>query len=219
MMRRPLVSPIGIFIFLLAGFLLSSCKKHEGIVPQLTQADTLRILQEIARYRADADEFFRNSPDSPFRRDTTIRFTGIKWLPPNLNYYFQSTLHRYDHPETVIILGTKGEERKELKYGYFVFIFGGAEYKLNVYKSAEGNASRALSVWFTDATTGKETYHVGRYVDVGDESPDQSHIYTVNLNNAYNPYCAYSAMYSCAVPRKEDHLPFAVHAGEMNYDH
>jgi uncharacterized protein (DUF1684 family) len=77
-----------------------------------------------------------------------------------------------------------------------------------------------LSVWFTDETTGKETYRVGRYVEVGEENPDPQFVYTIDLNKAYNPYCAYSDLYSCAIPRKEDHIPIAIRAGEKNYhDH
>ncbi len=76
-----------------------------------------------------------------------------------------------------------------------------------------------LSVWFTDATTGHETCGVGRYVDVGLEFPDPAHRYVIDLNKAYNPYCAYSSKYSCAIPRQEDHLSVAVRAGEKIYHH
>ncbi len=211
-----------IIVLLLCGLMIvvPSCKKQQGFVFRPTHEDSLRAMQEIAQYRAEADDFFRNNPASPFVRDTSIRYTGIKWFPADLKYYFQSQLFRYEHPETVIVLGTKGEERKELKYGYFILPFEGTEYTLNVYKDVQKNSkqpSRSLAVWFTDETTGKETYHVGRYVEVGDEEPDPSHLYTINLNNAYSPYCSYSGLYSCAVPRKEDHLAFAVRAGEMAY--
>jgi hypothetical protein len=125
-------------------------------------------------------------------------------------------------------MGTKGEERKQLRYGYFEFPVPdehGSPYllKLNVYKFTPYDAKRyamypkVLSVWFTDRTTGKETYQVGRYVDVGEEYPDDGHEYTIDLNKAYNPYCAYSDLYSCAVPRKEDRVQIALRAGEMSY--
>jgi uncharacterized protein (DUF1684 family) len=118
------------------------------------------------------------------------------------------------------VFGTKGEERKHLKYGYFMLTFEGQEYKLNVYKYVPGQQERSpdlLSVWFTDATTGKETYEVGRYVDVGNENVDPDFVYMINFNNAYNPYCAYSAIYSCAIPRREDHLDIPIRAGELKY--
>ena len=188
-----------------------------------TGEDSLRIVNEIAAHRAEADSFFRNDPDSPFNHDSMTHYEGIKWFPPDVRFYFRSRLYRYDNPETVSVFGTKGEERRELKYGYFLLYFDGMKQNLNVYKFTPYDAKRyevyknLLSVWFTDETTGKETYEVGRYVEIGDEEPDANHIYIINFNNAYNPYCAYSPRYSCAIPRKEDHLSFAVLAGEKKY--
>jgi uncharacterized protein (DUF1684 family) len=173
------------------------------------------VIADIIRHRALADSFFRYDPASPFRNDTTIRFDGLKWFPPDLRFYFRSPLYRYEHPETVIVYGTKGEPRQEINYGYFLIPFSGAEYRLNTYKSARSGIG--LSVRFTDETTGKETYHVGRYVEVGEEQPRADAMYTIDLNSAYNPYCAYSARYSCAIPRKDDHFPFRVTAGELKY--
>jgi uncharacterized protein (DUF1684 family) len=46
---------------------------------------------------------------------------------------------------------------------------------------------------------------------------ESTHVYVIDLNKAYNPYCAYSSLYSCAVPRQEDRLTIAVRAGELKY--
>lgn len=190
---------------------------------QWPSADSLRIVQEILAHRAEVDSFFRYDPNSPFHRDTNIQYEGIRWFPPNVKFYHESKLYRYAKPETVIVLGTQGEERKHLKYGYFLLHIEGKEIRLHVYRFTPSDAKRYalykdhLNVWFTDRTTGKETYEVGRYIDVGIESPDPNFVYTINFNDAYNPYCAYSSLYSCAIPRKEDHLDFAVRAGEMKY--
>ncbi len=210
---------------LLAGglFLGGGCARKAPSVYPLSAADSLKILQEIAEHRTALDSAFRLDPDSPFNRDTTIRYHGIRWFPPDLSFYFQSRLYRYRNPESVIVFGTKGEQRQMLKIGYFLLPYGGKESRLNVYTAAPSESERdaspenLLSVWFTDSTTGRETYHVGRYVDVGTEDPDPDHVYVIDLNDAYNPYCAYSSLYTCAIPRREDHLDFAVRAGEMNY--
>ncbi len=182
-----------------------------------------RMLEETLAYRAEADSFFRLSPDSPFLRDTSVHYHGLNYFPPDSTFCFASVLHRYAAPAPVTIYGTKGEARPMVRYGYFIVSYGGKDYPLNVYTSAPrpGNppaaANEELSVWFTDATTGRETYNVGRYLDVGQEDPDPKHVYLLNFNNAYNPYCAYTPMYSCAIPMKEDRLPFAVLAGEKKY--
>ncbi|MGE5437699.1 MAG: DUF1684 domain-containing protein [Syntrophothermus sp.] len=39
-------------------------------------------------------------------------------------------------------------------------------------------------------------------------------MYTIDFNLAYNPYCAYSLDYSCAIPTKEDNINLAIEAGE-----
>ncbi len=178
-----------------------------------------QMIRETLAHRAEADSFFRFSPDSPFLRDSSVKYHGLNYYPPDSAYCFASTLHRYAVPTPMTIYGTKGEPRPMVRYAYFIISFGGKDYPLNVYKSARREAAdnEELSVWFTDATTGRETYNVGRYLDVGPEDPDPKHVYLLNFNNAYNPYCAYTPMYSCAIPMKEDHLPFALLAGEKKY--
>lgn len=194
----------------------------------LSASDSLAIVQDNLVHRTNVDQFHRTDPDSPFRRDSTATYTGIKWFPINPYYCGKSVLYRYENPETVSVFGTKGEERRNLRYGYFEFDIPDENgemrtIRLNVYKFTPQDARRyalyrnVLSVWFTDETTGKETYHVGRYVEVGEENPDPDFVYTIDLNKAYNPYCAYSDLYSCAIPRKEDHIPIAIRAGEKKY--
>jgi uncharacterized protein (DUF1684 family) len=180
------------------------------------------------QYRKEQDNFFQHGPDSPFNRDTTFEYHGIKWFTIDPRYSATSVLHRYENPETVVVLGTKGEERKQLRYGYFELSvpdeFGKPTLlRINAYKFTPYDHKRYtlyknnISVWFTDETTGKETYEVGRYLEIGEEHPDPSHVYTIDLNKAYNPYCAYSDLFSCAIPRKEDHLNIALRVGEMKY--
>ena len=209
-----------------AAILLPSCSRKTP--SPIAFADSLMIVKDNLDHRAEVDGFFRSDPDSPFLKDTTIRYHGIKWFPIDVRYRGVSQLHRYANQDTVIVLGTKGEERKQVKYGFFTITVPGDSgqpvvLKLNVYKFTPYDAKRyalykdALSIWFTDETTGKETYTVGRYVDVGDENRDHNHEYIIDLNKAYNPYCAYSHLFSCAIPRKEDHIDISLRVGEMNY--
>jgi uncharacterized protein len=207
---------------------VSSCN-HRPQPSSLSAADSTLIVQENRKFRAEHDVFFRTDPGSPFVRDTSVQYHGINWYPIDPRYRGHSILHHYATPETVTVYGTKGEPRKQLKYGYFEFTIpgengqGGVSIRLQVYKFTPSDARRyqlyphALSVWFTDRTTGQETYQVGRYVEVDEESPDPAFVYTIDLNQAYNPYCAYSAMYSCAIPPKEDHVDLALRVGEMKY--
>lgn len=201
--------------------LLVACSKPAS--PPSTAADSLRAVDETLAYRRMAEEYFRRDPSSPFNTSPPIPYEGLRWYPPDPGMYFLARLERYDRPETVVVYGTKNEPRKQVRYGYFAVEIGGREHRLNVYKfppeitNQHPDLQGVLSVWFTDSTTGIETYPVGRYLEIERESDDPEHLYVVNLNNAHNPYCAYNPAYSCAIPTKEDRIQAAIRAGEMNY--
>lgn len=215
-MKAPLIA--GLITILLS---VPSCK--ESSEHGWTGADSLRIINESLQYRRDVESFFRNHPSSPFNTNPPIPYKGLRWYPPDANMYFLSKLERYEKPETVTVMGTRGEKRTQIRYGYFTITIGGQDLKLNVYKFTEEDIrlhpalKENLSVWFTDETTGSETYGVGRYVEIEPEHTDPEHLYVINLNNAHNPYCAYNHEYSCAIPTRDDHLPVAIRAGEMSY--
>jgi len=211
-----------------AGILASASCGRTPSLPVLSRADSLSIIEENMEYRARQDAFFAHDPHSPFVRDTSAHYHGINWFPVNPAFRGESVLHTYAEPETVTVMGTRGEERRELRYGYVEFPVPGESgapvmIRLNVYKFTpyEGETYRrypeTLSIWFTDSTTGRETYEVGRYIDAGNDAHDPHHVYVIDLNKAYNPYCAYSARYSCAIPRKDDRIPLALRVGEMKY--
>lgn len=230
--RPPAPGQIPVLLSIVALLLLpglSGCSKTPLPAP-LSTADSLAIVEENQNHRASVDSFFVYDSGSPFRRDTSITYTGIRWYPIDPRYRVTSAIHRYDAPDTVDVLGTKGERRRQLRYGYFEFSLPDSSgravpVRLNVYKFTPHDRQRYslfkdyLSVWFTDPTTGVETYHVGRYVDVGTEQPDPDHVYTIDFNKAYSPYCSYSSLYSCAIPRDEDRIAVPVRAGELSYHH
>jgi len=212
---------------LLAVFLASGCSRRPPM-PELTTADSLAIVQDNLRHREGMDEYFRTDPSSPFLRDSSITYQGIRWFPIDPRLRGISELHTYAHPETVTVMGTRGEARRQLRYGYFLLTIPDPDgepktIRLNVYKFTPHDPERYtrfrdnLSVWFTDETTGKETYEVGRYLNVGNEVPKPSFTYVIDFNKAYNPYCAYSSIFSCAIPREEDHIDFPLRAGEKKY--
>jgi uncharacterized protein (DUF1684 family) len=153
---------------------------------------------------------------SPFNQDPNARYATLKYYEVNPGYVFKSKLYQYEIKDTIIVLGTKGEERKAVKFGYVKINYKNKNYKINVYKGFSKNGIEYFSIWFTDKTTGSETYGVGRYLDF-EFNPDSNFIYTIDFNLAYNPYCAYSSKFSCAVPTKDDHIAFAVEAGEKNF--
>jgi len=70
----------------------------------------------------------------------------------------------------------------------------------------------SLAAFITDETTGKETYGVGRYIDVEVEKGALPTTVSIDFNYLYNPNCARSAHYNC--PVAVDKVALAVTAGE-----
>ncbi|MEW6701103.1 MAG: DUF1684 domain-containing protein, partial [Bacteroidota bacterium] len=110
----------------------------------------------------------------------------------------------------------KGEARKSVRFGYLIINYKNQHIKINVYESDTPYGEKYYSIWFTDKTTNKETYGVGRYLDFK-KVDDKEFEYTIDFNLAYNPFCAYNSLYSCAIPTKEDYIPIEVRAGEKNF--
>jgi len=175
-----------------------------------------KYIEKIEKLREAKDEEFRTSPSSPFNARTKVPFHPLNYFDVDPGFVFESTLVEYEMKDTVKIFGTKGEERKAVRFGYLIFSYFKALYKLNVYQGTTRDGQVYYSIWFTDATTGEETYGVGRYIDF-ELNPNPQYIYTVDFNLAYNPYCAYSPDYSCAIPTKEDHLSIRITAGEKKF--
>jgi uncharacterized protein (DUF1684 family) len=212
---------------ILLAAIIASCSRRQEL-PPIPSADSLAVVQDNMAYREEVDAFFRANPGSPFQRDTSITYHGIRWFPIDPRFCVTSVLHSVADPETVTVYGTKGEPRRHVKIGYFEFLLPDSSgeavrVRLFAYKFTPSDTLRYtryrenLSVWFTDRTTGGETYDVGRYLEIGDDQHDPAHAYVIDLNKAYNPYCAYSHLYSCAIPRKEDFIDLPLRVGEMRY--
>lgn len=84
----------------------------------------------------------------------------------------------------------------------------GQEYRIAAFKDG-----RRLQLVFADATTGVDTYGVGRFLFVA-PNPDGS--ITLDFNYAVLPPCAFSYNFNCPMPPKQNRFPFRVEAGEKN---
>ena len=173
-------------------------------------------VQSILRERAEKDSSMQFDAYSPFHRDTSVSFKPLNYYDPNPDFVFKSKLSYKEKADTVIIMGTKGEPRTVIVIGHVELNKDGKTYPVNIYKAFSRIGEAYYSIWFTDKTTGKETYGVGRYLDFELEA-DSNFIYTIDFNKAYNPYCAYTPMYTCPIPREEDFIDMSIEAGEKNF--
>jgi uncharacterized protein len=191
-------------------FYFSACSRGA----QDTRQESADALQ---RERREKDIAFKTGRDSPIPQADRDRFTGLSYFDINPAVRFRLKLNRYFNPVRIRMGTNTGEIHSALRYGYFAFEVQGKLCKLQVYRVEEvpENAGGPyLFVPFRDATTGRETYGAGRYIDLKENT---SGIYDLDFNRAYNPSCAYGKGYSCPIPPAENTIPVPIKAGEKKY--
>lgn len=141
-------------------------------------------------------------------------YKGLKYFPPDLAYRYELALTPNPKPEVMRILSTRGNQRRAERVGWFDFAVGGTPCRLEAVRLLEpGVGEEELGLFFRDATTGTESYSLGRYVDVR-KLPNGR--YLLDFNMAYNPACAFSDHYNCPIPPRANTLGVAIRAGEMD---
>lgn len=154
-------------------------------------------------------------PKSPRFAD----YHGLAWYPPALEYRFVAPLTPNPKADTTIIMSTRGNARRAVLAGWFDLAVNGKPVRLEAHRLLEpGVDEKSVSIFFRDATTGSETYSVGRYLD---PEPLPNGTWLVDFNNCYNPACATSPYYNCPIPSKANTLKVAIRAGEKDshYSH
>lgn len=172
--------------------------------------------QCLERERGFKDWFFAVSQRSPIPPGKRKDFKGLDYYPISPDYLFRLKLHEYKEKGRLRVRTTAGDEQEYIRWGEFRFQLEGKEHKLHVYRRKVDE--ERLFIPFRDATSGKETYGAGRYLDL---QPDKHHTregkWILDLNEAYNPFCAYSGAYTCPLTPPENWLDIPVRAGEKNY--
>ncbi len=141
-------------------------------------------------------------------------YHGNKVFPVDLRYRYELPLTANPNPDTLIIMSTRGNQRRAVRVGWFDFLAGRTPCRLEAVRLLEpGVGENDVSIFFRDATSGRESYSVGRYVDP-QRLPNGR--WLVDFNNAYNPACAFSDHYNCPIPPKANTLKVAIRAGEMD---
>jgi len=136
------------------------------------------------------------------------------WFAPDAGSAVEARLLRDPSPREEVVLSTRGNKRRALRLGKLEFTLQGKVLHLTALRLLEpGAGGSSVSVFFRDATTGRESYEVGRYVDAESLGGDR---YALDFNRAYNPACAFSPLYNCPIPPRENVLPIAVRAGERD---
>ena len=198
-----------ILLSILTLFIISCDKKENAPVNP-------EYIKKVEEHRKAQDDLMKNDPQSPFNAKEKVEFHPLNYFQVDESFVFKSKLYPYDKRESIPVFGTKGEERSAYRLGYLKFNKNDKEYRLNVYANIGQGGKVYHSTWFTDQTTSNETYDVGRYLEF-EFNDNMDFVYTIDFNLAFNPYCAYSPNYSCAIPLDEDFLDLRITAGEMKF--
>jgi uncharacterized protein (DUF1684 family) len=135
------------------------------------------------------------------------------WFAPDPAARVEARLVPASSPREQTVLTTRGAKRQMLRLGKLEFSLHGRKHSLVAVRSLEPAGNSTTSIFFRDATTGKESYAVGRYIDAEALGEDR---YALDFNRAYNPTCAFSPFYDCPIPPKENVLSVPVRAGERD---
>lgn len=169
----------------------------------------------IVTERQEKDAFMKSDEGSPFG-ERQSSFTGLKYFEIDPKFRITAKLVPIENKKIVVLPTSSGEENQYLQYAMAEFELDGITNKLLLLEVMDmGPARGTLFLAFADASSAKETYGAGRYLDVK-KVPAASSI-VLDFNKAYNPYCAYVDDYECPFPPKENILEVAIRAGEKNY--
>lgn len=167
---------------------------------------------EVLKEREWRDALYAGE-ETPFSPEARKAFGGLAWWPVDARYRLPGTrLARHAVPRSAKLATTGEEGVLFLETGAFEFELLGQRCRLLAFEPAPGEADEPyVLIPFRDATSGKETYGGGRYLDL---EPREDDVYDLDFNRAYHPYCAYDEAWSCTLPPPENWLPLRVEAGE-----
>jgi uncharacterized protein (DUF1684 family) len=109
-------------------------------------------------------------------------------------------------PKKISSSRTTGDIQVYRRFGRFHFSVDGQDAELTLYLGEHG-----YFLPFVDSLAGKETYPAGRYLE---PNPLGGGHFSIDFNQAYNPYCAYNDYWSCPLTPSENRLKIPVRAGE-----
>lgn len=207
-----------LLLILISGLFLF-CQKNE-LKPAYSAQEIDSLITVFEQHIQKIESDFKTADWSPLTEEDKKTFNHLDYFSYDINWRFDSKLHVYPVQDSLVIRGSReGDLRPAVKHGYFEFEKGELNFQLQVIKilpkKPEGKAYLFLGFW--DELSDQETYGGGRYINI--EEQDKN-LYTIDFNYAYNPYCAYSSRYSCAIPPFANRLKIAVTAGEKIFkDH
>ena len=133
-------------------------------------------------------------------------FPGEDWYPVDAEYRVTAKFLPYDPPRPILITNVRGATYEDHLIGAVEFQLGGKAVRLECQQEGPDD----LFIVFRDATSGRETYGAGRFLNAKKSNDGQV---ILDFNQTYNPPCAYNIHTLCPLPPKANHLSIEVPAG------
>ena len=183
-----------------------ACSSGPGPVDDSNHHETTRAI------RAEKDEMFKSSPDSPLQTEARATFVGLSYydIKPGYRVPAYLAVDRSGPPVVIELQTSTNQKRRMRKVGTLSFTLERTALKLTAF-AEDGSRLERLFVPFGDLTNRSETYGGGRYLDL---SRTPTGLYDLDFNRAYHPYCVFNPTYDCPVPPQENRLSITIPAGE-----
>jgi hypothetical protein len=174
-------------------------------------------MSQLQELRQQIDDFMGHHPQSPLAREQQNAFAGLEYYDEDADFAFVVTVERFPDSEPLIVMETStGDKRPYRRWGRFSITVDGEMGQLTIFSDPDEDD---FFLPFRDATSGKETYGAGRYMD--SQRPGLRQIagnqIEIDFNFVYNPYCAYNERFSCPLPPVENWLKISIRAGEKKF--
>ena len=168
-------------------------------------------MNELTDFRKAKDEFMATDHHSPLTPDQQRAFAGLSYFDEDPEFDFVLEPEEFETQEVVEMQTSTGDIASYIRWGKVTFEVEGQQADLTLFKDVDGED---FFLPFADATSGKDTYDAGRYIDP--HVLDDGKV-VVDFNQAYSPYCAYNEQWSCPLTPFENRLKVSIKAGEKSF--
>jgi uncharacterized protein (DUF1684 family) len=182
----------------------------EGVSPHAL-SEKIRVSAGIAQIEPGKDgmRVAVYNDDNP----GAAAFTGLDYYPYDGSFVVDAKFEPAAKLEPKVFQTSRGWYKQFYYAGDAVFSLKGKEFRLPMYAGSDKPEEiDSLAAFIMDDTTGKETYGVGRYVDVEVAKGALPKTVSIDFNFLYNPNCARSEHYNC--PVAVDRVALPITAGE-----
>jgi len=170
------------------------------------------------KFQQELNKEYANRDSSPLMAEDLATFKGLDFYPINKKFFVNAHFVRTPNEKPFKMKTSTNRMPVYVKYGEVHFEIDGKKCKLNVYQDLEliqnPKYKDDLFLPFFDATSGKESYIGGKYIDL---KIPKGNTVAIDFNTSYNPYCAYSYRYSCPKVPLENDLKLAIRAGVKKF--